>query len=125
MTKDRLMALMYGWIAIFILMTVSSLILAIILRFSEMTESTLQWTTLVIGLLTLFAGGFISGMKGKEKGWLLGVLTGAGFTLIVLLFRYLGYEEGMGLTQMLYHSGYVAIALLGGMIGVNMSSSTQ
>ncbi|KGP73909.1 TIGR04086 family membrane protein [Pontibacillus yanchengensis] len=124
MTKNRMTALAYGWGTIFTMMILSSLILALILKFTSMTETTLQWATLILGLLILFIGGFISGAKGNEKGWMLGIFTGLGFSLIVLLFQYLGFQEGMGMTQLFYHGGYILMALLGGMIGVNVGGKS-
>ncbi len=121
MFQERLKALGYGWVTILVLMLICSLVLALFLRFTDMTASTLQWVTLVLGLLTLFIGGFVSGAKGKERGWMLGLFTGLGFVLIVLLFQYLGYQKGMSTTQMIYQGGYILAAILGGVIGVNMS----
>ncbi|WP_337194011.1 TIGR04086 family membrane protein [Pontibacillus yanchengensis] len=123
--KNRITALAYGWGTIFTMMILCSLILALLLKFTSMTESTLQWATLILGLLTLFIGGFISAAKGKEKGWMLGILTGLGFSIIVLLFQYLGFQKGMGMTQLFYHGGYILMALLGGMIGVNVGGKSN
>ncbi|MCD5323699.1 MULTISPECIES: TIGR04086 family membrane protein [Pontibacillus] len=125
MAKDRMMALAYGWGTILVLMVVSSFALALFLKFSNMTESTLQWATLIIGLITLFIGGFISGAKGKEQGWLLGLLTGIGFLVFVLLFQFLGYQKGVSTSQLLYQGGYVVMALFGGMMGVNVGGKSK
>ena len=120
MMQERMKALGYGWATILVMMLLSSLVLALFLRFTDMTSGTLQWVTLVLGVLTLFVGGFVSGAKGKERGWMLGLLTGLGFVAIVLLFQYLGYQKGMSTTQMMYQGGYTLAAVLGGVIGVNM-----
>ncbi|QHE53111.1 TIGR04086 family membrane protein [Pontibacillus sp. HMF3514] len=125
MFQERMKALGYGWATILVMMLVSSLVLALFLRFTDMTSGTLQWVTLVLGLLTLFIGGFVSGAKGKERGWMLGLFTGLGFVLIVLLFQYLGYQKGMSTTQMMYQGGYTLAAMLGGVIGVNMGGDKQ
>ncbi|KGX84348.1 TIGR04086 family membrane protein [Pontibacillus marinus] len=125
MFQERMKALGYGWVTILVMMLASSLVLALFLRFTDMTAGTLQWVTLVLGLLTLFIGGFVSGAKGKERGWMLGLFTGLGFVLIVLLFQYLGYQKGMSTTQMMYQGGYTLAAMLGGVIGVNMAGDKQ
>jgi len=125
MFQERMKALGYGWATILVMMLVGSLVLALFLRFTDMTAGTLQWVTLVLGLLTLFTGGFVSGAKGKERGWMLGLFTGLGFVLIVLLFQYLGYQKGMSTTQMMYQGGYTLAAMLGGVIGVNMAGDKQ
>ncbi|KGX88994.1 TIGR04086 family membrane protein [Pontibacillus litoralis] len=123
--QNRIVAIVYGWVFIFIAMAITSLLLALILKFTAMTESTLQWTTLIAGLLILFVSGVITGVKGKEQGWLLGLLTGGGFSIIVFLFQFLAYQKGVGVEQLFSHLSYMIMALLGGMIGVNISGGDQ
>ncbi|MBM7569544.1 TIGR04086 family membrane protein [Aquibacillus albus] len=125
MAKSRFTALLYGWITVFGIMLVASLILSLLLRFTSLGSSTLTWTTLVISIIALFAGGLIAGLKGKEKGWILGACTGLGFTFFILLYQYLGYSSGFSLTQLLHHGGFLLAALLGGVFGVNMSSESN
>lgn len=122
MRKQYITALMYGWIIVLGLILITSLLLALLLRFTTFNDPTLSWLTFAIGLIALFIGGFVAGMKGKAKGWIIGGITGAGFTLLIFLVQYLGYHQGFSLEQSLYHGGYILAALLGGMIGVNMTS---
>jgi putative membrane protein (TIGR04086 family) len=125
MKKTQITALLHGWIVIFSVMLVSSLILALLLRFTKLGSSSLDWITLSISLFALFAGGLISGLKGKEKGWILGAITGIGFILFVLLYQYLGYQTGFSTEQMIHHSGFLIAALFGGVLGVNLSSGKE
>lgn len=122
MQNRQFTALLYGWIAVLGLIFVASVILALLLRFTSFNDPTLTWVTLVVGLISLFLGGLISGVKGKARGWLLGGLTGLGFTLLTFLVQYLGYQQGFSLSQSLHHVGFVLAALLGGMVGVSVSS---
>jgi putative membrane protein (TIGR04086 family) len=78
---------------------------------------------LVIGLISLFIGGLVAGIKGKEKGWITGILTGVGFTLFTFLVQYLGFQQGFSIEQSIHHVAYVLAALFGGVIGVNILSS--
>ncbi|GGJ83985.1 hypothetical protein GCM10007063_03060 [Lentibacillus kapialis] len=123
MRKQQFVALLYGWIIILGLLLLTSIILAFFLQFTGLNEMTLSWITLAVGLISLFIGGVIAGVKGKEKGWIIGVITGAGFTLFVFLVQYLGYQQGFSLEQTLHHAGFILAALLGGVIGVNMIKS--
>lgn len=111
---------MYGLIAIFLLAIISSFIISFILKFTSVQEPSLQLIITIISFLSLFLGGFISGGKGKRKGWLLGALTGGLYTLIIFLFQYLGYDKLFSVQQILYHSGYIGVAICGGIIGVNV-----
>lgn len=71
----------------------------------------------------MFVGGFISGGKGKEKGWMLGGATGLLFTAFVVLFQYLGYDSAFTLKEMIYHLCFIVTAMMGGILGVNISNS--
>ncbi|CDQ39460.1 MULTISPECIES: TIGR04086 family membrane protein [Virgibacillus] len=120
MQKNQFTALLYGWITVFGLIMIASFILALLLRFTSFNEPALSWVTLIIGLLSLFIGGMAAGIKGKAKGWIIGAITGTGFTLFIFLVQYLGYQQGFSLEQMLHHVAYIAAALFGGAVGVNI-----
>jgi putative membrane protein (TIGR04086 family) len=122
--KKNVQAILYGWITVFSLLLFISFTLALLLRFTKMGEGMLDWTTLGAGILSLFIGGFIAGVKGEDKGWMLGGMTAIGFTLFVLLYQYLGYQVGFSGAQLLTHGGFLLASLVGGMIGVNIKTST-
>ena len=121
-SKNYGSAVLYGIIAIFLLLVVSSLVISLVLKFTSTQESSLEFLTTAISFVTLFAGGFIAGGKGKQKGWLIGSLTGIVYTLIIFLFQYLGYDSLFSLEQMIYHICYILTAMMGGILGVNMST---
>ncbi|MFD2759532.1 TIGR04086 family membrane protein [Lentibacillus juripiscarius] len=120
MHRQQFTALLYGWIAVLGLMLVTSIILAFLLQFTTMDETLLSWITLAAGLIILFTGGLIAGVKSKEKGWIIGSVTGIGFTLFTFLVQYLGYQQGFSAEQSFNHIGFILAALAGGIIGVNM-----
>ncbi|MFC4558929.1 TIGR04086 family membrane protein [Virgibacillus kekensis] len=125
MRRQQFIALMYGWIVILGLILLTSIILAFLLRFTGMDEATLSWVTLAAGIISLFTGGIVAGVKGKQKGWIIGSVTGLGFTLFTFLVQYLGYQQGFSLEQSLHHAGFVLASLVGGVIGVNVSVSEE
>ncbi|MGM8364689.1 TIGR04086 family membrane protein [Virgibacillus sp. W0181] len=120
MEKNHFTAMVYGWIVILGLILVSSVTLAFLLRFTSFNEPTISYVTLAIGLISLFTGGIVAGIKGKGKGWLIGGITGLGFTIFTFSVQYLGYQQAFTMEQSLHHAGYILAALLGGMIGVNL-----
>ncbi|WP_085991803.1 TIGR04086 family membrane protein [Oceanobacillus senegalensis] len=125
MRRQLFHGLLFGWIVVLSLILVSSIIIAFLLRVTSLEESLLSWIALVIGILSLFVGGLISGLKGKTKGWIIGGLTGVGFTVFTFLVQYLGYQQGFSLEQTLHHLGYIFAALAGGVIGVNILGDTR
>lgn len=120
MNRPFFTAIIYGWITIFILMIVLSFLLSLILKYVTMAESTLAYISFIAGLLTLFLAGLIGGMKGKGNGWMIGFITGLGFTTITFSIQYLGFNEGFSLPQLMYHITYILLAIMGSIIGVNL-----
>jgi putative membrane protein (TIGR04086 family) len=117
------MSVIYGVIAIFVFAIISSLIFSILLTFSSVQESSLQYAVTTGSFISLFAGGFITGKKGKEKGWLIGTATGLIYSTVIFLFQYLGLDSLFSAEQIIYHVCYIITAMMGGILGVNMSSS--
>lgn len=120
-----LKAVIYGWVAILVLILISSLLLSLVVKFTSISEFTLSYITLTIGLVTLFIGGIIAGLKGKENGWVVGALTGGGFTLLTFLIQFLGFNETFSTQQTIYHLTYILAAIIGSIIGVNLFVSNK
>jgi putative membrane protein (TIGR04086 family) len=117
-------AVFYGVVAIFIFAAISSLMFSLILRFTDVKESSISYFVLFLSFLSLFIGGFISGGKGKRSGWILGCGVGLIYTLIVFLYQYLGLDTLFSIKQLIYYASYVLTAMMGGILGVNMTSGT-
>ncbi|MBY0123923.1 TIGR04086 family membrane protein [Bacillus sp. S/N-304-OC-R1] len=118
-------AILFGIIAVFLLAIISSLIFSLLLRFTSLQESSLKFIITAISFVSLFIGGFVSGGKGKQKGWLLGGLTGLIYSIIIFLFQYLGKDSVFDVEQIIYHTCFMLTAMMGGILGVNMSSKTR
>ncbi|PAE11084.1 TIGR04086 family membrane protein [Niallia circulans] len=114
-------SVLYGLIAIFIMLIASSLFFSLLLRFTSIQESSLRYIITAVSFITLFAGGFISGGKGKERGWFLGGLTGFIYSIIIFLFSFLGSDQLFTIEQTIYHVCYTLICMMGGILGVNLS----
>ncbi|XJZ26344.1 TIGR04086 family membrane protein [Bacillota bacterium Lsc_1132] len=116
---------MYGVTFIFLFAAFSSIIFSLILRFTSVQEVSLQYIVTAMSFIGLFGGGFLSGGKGKQKGWLIGGITGLIYTLIVFLFQYLGYDRLFNVQQLIYYVCYTLIAMMGGILGVNLSTNSR
>jgi putative membrane protein (TIGR04086 family) len=116
-------AVVYGIVTIFLLAALISFFLSLILKWTNVQESSLTWVIFAGSLLSVFIGGFVAGGKGKEKGWFIGGITSLLFTFIVFLFQFLGLEKAFTLEQWLYHLSFFVAAALGGIVGVNMTAS--
>jgi putative membrane protein (TIGR04086 family) len=118
-------AVLIGTIAIFILAIISSVLFAFLLRFTSLQESSVQFIITAISFISIFMGGFISGGKGKQKGWMLGGLTGLLYSGSIFLFQLLGLDQLFDFEQIVYHICYILIAMMGGILGVNLSDRSQ
>ncbi|MBP2240554.1 putative membrane protein (TIGR04086 family) [Cytobacillus eiseniae] len=116
---------LFGLIIVFVLAIVCSLIISLILTFTSLQESSVQFVVTAVSFVSLFIGGFVSGGKGKQKGWMLGGLTGLSYSLIIFLFQYLGHDSLFNLQQIIYHVCYILTAMMGGILGVNMTNKSR
>jgi len=116
-------AIMYGLAVIFVIAIVTSFIFATLLRFTSIQESSLTYIIMAISFLALFIGGFISGGKGKKQGLILGGGTGILYFLIIFIFQYLGYDTLFTFKQWVYYACFIITAMMGGVLGVNVSSN--
>lgn len=125
MKREKLIALVYGWIVILILIFVFSILLTFLIRFTTISEKSITFITLAVGIIALFAGGLIAGIKGKGKGLIIGGLTGLGFTLFIFLIQYLGYDQIFSMKQTVHHLIYFIAAAIGGIVGVNVFMTNE
>lgn len=116
-------AVLYGILTIFLLAVLSSTIFSLILRFTSVEESSLNIIITVVSFVSVFLGGFISGGKSKQNGWLAGGLTGIVYSLIIFLYQYLGYDSLFSLKQLIYHACCILTAAMGGIFGVNFTAA--
>jgi putative membrane protein (TIGR04086 family) len=118
-------AVLFGVIAIFLLAIVSSFIFSLLLKFTSVQESSLQYVMTSISFLSMFIGGLITGGNGKQKGWMIGGATGLVYSVIIFLFQFLGYDSLFSFEQIIYHSCYIITAMMGGILGVNIAGGPQ
>jgi len=124
-TGQLLRAVFYGLAIIYVIAAVFSLIFSLLLKFTSLNESSLSFIITAISFICLFIGGFVAGGKGKEKGWLLGGLTGGLYTLINFFYQYLGFDTIFTTTQMIFYGCFIITAIIGGIIGVNIVSGNK
>jgi putative membrane protein (TIGR04086 family) len=116
-------AILFGLITIFVIALATSLVFTLLLKLTSITESSITWLLFGISILAMLIGGFVAGGNGKEKGWLVGGMTALIYTLIIFLFQFLGHGKIFSMEQTLYHAGFLLVAMVGGVFGVNAASS--
>lgn len=126
-SKHALSAMGSGMLTIVTIVLATSVLLSLILRFTSVSEKGITPVIITATVIAFFIGGFISGGKGGERGWMLGLGTAIMYMVLLFLIQYLGYRATMNTEQIIYHAGYLGICMLGGIIGVNVrgGSGTQ
>lgn len=124
-TRKMGSAIIYGTVSIFIFAVIFSLFFSLLLRFTSLTESSISYLILILSFFSIFIGGLISGGKGKKQGWLLGGATGLLYTLIILAFQYLGFNQTSSSREWIQSLCYILVCMMGGVLGVNLSGGKQ
>ncbi|MBD3107863.1 TIGR04086 family membrane protein [Bacillus sp. AGMB 02131] len=124
-TRKMGSAIVYGTVSIFIFAIIFSLFFSLLLRFTSLTESSISYLILILSFISIFIGGLISGGKGKRQGLLLGGGTGLLYTLIILAFQYLGFDQTFTAKEWIQSLCYVLVCMMGGVLGVNLSGGNQ
>ncbi|EEL49182.1 MULTISPECIES: TIGR04086 family membrane protein [Bacillus cereus group] len=124
-TKKLSTAIGFGIITLLILASVTSMIVALLLKFTNISEGTLTVTLFIFAILSMLISGFVAGKKAQGKGWLVGLTTGITFTILVFLVSYLGFSNSLSKSQFLYQLALMGASTLGGIFGVNMTKRTN
>lgn len=103
----------YGLLAAIIALLLLSFIGSSVIYFSSLPESSLYVTAVIVNIISLFAGGYIAGRKGKSRGLMRGLIVGVAVLLLMVLFG------SVPLSQLALKAGYcLPAAALGGVCGV-------
>ncbi|PDY49256.1 TIGR04086 family membrane protein [Bacillus pseudomycoides] len=124
-TKKLSTAIGFGIITLLILASITSMLIALLLKFTDISEGTLAITIFILAFLSMLISGFIAGKKAQGKGWFVGFTTGLIFAILVFLVNYLGFSLALSNSQLLYQLGLMGASTLGGIFGVNMSKRTD
>ena len=124
-TRKMGSAIIYGTVSIFILAVIISLLFSLVLRFTSLTEYSISYLILILSFISIFIGGLISGGKGKKQGWILGGGTGLLYTLIILAFQYLGFDQTFSSREWIQSLCYILVCMMGGILGVNLSGGKE
>lgn len=97
-----------------------ALLLSLILKFSNMQETSLPMYAMTVHGCASFAGGFASGKRSGRKGWYHGGGLGILYALIIILIGFLSVNAGFSSHTWNLLAVVLPAAAVGGMIGVNL-----
>lgn len=114
--------LLSGLLTVWLLVLFGSLITAFVLNVTHVQEQHFNYFSYTINIIALLIGGWIAGKKSGQRGWYYGALTGLFYAVIVFFIGMLAFDTSLDWRSLTLLVGSVAIAALGGMLGVNMRS---
>lgn len=109
-----------GLLTTFIFLFAASLIVSLLILWTEMKEQSLSLYAFLIHGLSIFAGGLASGRKAEKKGWYHGAVLGIVYSLLILAISYFGFDSTLGINALTLFLLSLVIGALGGAIGVNV-----
>ncbi|CAG9612632.1 TIGR04086 family membrane protein [Bacillus sp. AFS018417] len=123
-TKKLSIAVGFGIVTLLIFACLASIIIALLLKFTNINEGTLSIALFVLAIVSTIIAGFVAGVKAQGKGWFVGGSTGVVFAILVFLVNYLGFSSALSKVQLLYQLVIIAASTIGGILGVNIGKRT-
>jgi putative membrane protein (TIGR04086 family) len=105
----------------FIFTLVLFLLFAIILRFSNISDSIIPGIVLIVSIISILCGASICTKDAKNQGWLWGGSIGGAYALLLYVissFILTGFS--LTATTIYLILGYILIGAIGGIIGINI-----
>lgn len=110
-------AILRGIAAAFLVALVASAAVAVVLASTQELRLS-RSTLLLLNYLSVVTGGVIGGKSAKRRGWLVGLIVGLAYALVILAFSPVRTQPLMMTLQGLLIPS--ALGLLAGAVGVNL-----
>lgn len=74
---------------------------------------------IIIPVISMLIGGFYIGKRSSKKGFLEGLKLGSIFSIVLIIFNYLAFDNSFKFKYMLFYIILITSSILGSMIGIN------
>lgn len=110
-----------GMSFLYIIGTILSLtfIITILSYFNLMSDKTISIFKIIIPIISLLIGSFYIGKRSIKKGFLEGLKLGFIFSIILIIFNYLAFDNLFKIKYLLFYLILIITSILGSMIGIN------
>lgn len=98
---------------------VLTFIVTIFSYFNIMNDKVTSIFKIIIPIVALLIGGFYIGKRSTKKGFLEGLKLGFIFSLLLIIFNYLAFDNSFKLKYLLFYLILIITSILGSMIGIN------
>ena len=107
----------------FLYILISILILTFITTifnyFEIFSYKTINILEIIIIIIAMFLGGYKLGQKSNKKGYIEGIKLGIIFSIFLVIFNYLAFDNPFKIKYLLFYIILIASSSLGSMIGIN------
>ena len=98
---------------------VITFIITLLNYFNIINDKIISVFKILIPIISLFIGGFYIGKNSSSKGYLEGLKLGGIFSLFLLIFNFLAFNNSFKLKYLLFYLIIIISSILGSMIGIN------
>ncbi|MEW9121272.1 MAG: TIGR04086 family membrane protein [Thermotaleaceae bacterium] len=119
--KNVIWVYLRGIIAAYIFSLVVFFVMAILITYTNMSESIMPTATSIVLVISIIISGTYSGRKLKRRGWLNGAFTGLIYILLMFVVGWM-FLDGFTFDRWALYRAITALVSggIGGMIGVNI-----
>lgn len=98
---------------------VLTFIVTLLSYFNIMGDKVVSIFKIIIPIISVLIGGFYIGKKSVKKGFIEGLKLGLIFSIILVIFNYLGLGNSFKVKYLLFYLIIIITSILGSMIGIN------
>ena len=101
---------------------ITTIVITILNYFNIVKGNLLNIISIIVILLAVFVGGFLTGRKANKKGYLEGIKFGTIIIVIILLLNLFIFKNKFTLTNILYYPSLLFCSTIGSMLGIQRRS---
>ena len=93
--------------------------------FNILNNKVISIIKIIIPIISMLIGGFYIGKRSLKKGFLEGLKLGSIFSLVLIIFNYLAFDNSFKFKYLLFYLIIIVSSILGSMIGINVNKKNQ
>ena len=105
-------------IYVFSIMLVGIFIITLLNYIGFLNGKIFSFFQILILIISLFVGGFITGKNSKKRGWLEGIKLSSIIIVLFFIIGYLAFESLPQLKTIIYYIIIITSSIIGSMIGI-------
>ena len=96
-----------------------TLFITIFSYFNIISDKVTSIFKIIIPIISMLMGGYYMGKKATKKGFFEGLKLGIIFSILLIIFNYLAFNNSFKLKYILFYLILIITSILGSMIGIN------